>query len=785
MERAGWRPFEEVARGKITDSSFAVNLWYVHKGCPGVRKDCVDERYRDPKKFFDRTYFSEGLRQVLSDVLRRLVYGGDYNAVVLLYTTFGGGKSHTLLSLYHLAKNFKRSAESRRLRRFLEEIGVDPEAEFPSAVAVFDGAAVDPVRLRRVYEAPNVWTFVLRELANASGDSELLREVERYKSVPPGHETMAEILARMESRGIRPVILMDEIALYVRNLEVKGDERAYREIQGLRTFLHSLAVAVASSKYAVLAVATPQQYEEISQNILSIFSDVKRVAMPSNVVGHKDASEVLKAALLEHVSSDAASLVSEEYMNMYKEEKDKFPVSVVISDFRKRLADSYPFHPFLVDVLYDELSTVHGFQGTRDVLRITAWSLYWRYRSGDLYDFLLLGDLDATKQQILNEMLTRNEYLKNLRNAISSDISVLEEMDEIFAQKGLPRVASSVYSAVLVRSAANKASRSEEVLLGTASPLRGVTTHLVLQTLEDLPERTAHFHKIIRGDEVLYMVKANANVHMLVRRLAAETLAKDREAVKEKLRKELNNIIKTTHEAKIVVWPLHPGHVEDSPRIKVVLFDPDRLSTSSVREEVLETLNRFTMYSQAGAGASFRTHKNTVVYLVPERRIYDKLLEYIARLIAVDSLSRPEQKNHYGLEKEDLDELNRIREKTFNDVRSALAALYVKLYYPIGVRSNKIEFGDTQIEPSSVSRGGIWRAVKEQLKALNKLAEDVASEYVLYIITQRYEAMRRRLTIEDVVTAFTGNPEAVMLIDAENVIKEKIKRLVEEGKLVL
>lgn len=786
--RAGWVAFEEIREGRIRDSSFVVQLWYVHRGCPGGGWDCVDERYRDPVKFFDRTYFSDGLRLVLSNVARRLVYGGEGNAVVLLHTGFGGGKSHTLLSIYHLARNLREAARSGRLRGFLESIGVSlDEAGFRSAVAVFDGAAIDPIRLRESYRAPNVWVFILEELARSVGSGELLKRIERYRKVVPGNEEIGEIFARLEEAGVRPVVLIDEIAMYLRNLEVRGDRAARREAEGLRIFLHNLTVAASNSRYAVVAIATPQQYESESQQVLAALSDVKRVAMPASIVGRGDAAAVLKAALLESIDENAAKGVAGEYFSLYERERDRFPLDASMPEYRRRMAESYPFHPFLVDVLYSELAEAPGFQGTRDILRIVAWALYWRARGGDVYDMLVLGDIDATRKEILDELLTRNEYLRKLRSAVSYDIEIVEEIDERLAEEGLPRVASLTYSSVLVRSAADKPSRIEEVLLGTATPLRGVSTQLVRHMLEsELLEKTAHLHRIERGGEVLYIVKSRANVYMLLNRIAKEILSQSFESVHQKLMDEIRKRVGNASGCKVVIWPSHPGQVEDSPVVKLVLLDPRKSEVAVGGERLLGLLERFTLYSQAGTGAAYRKHRNTVLYLVPDIRIYNQLLNNMARLLASERLLQPEQKQYYGLERADEDELNKIRSRVINEIVADMSMLYTTLYYPYDVRPDgSVVFEKTELDPAIIRREGLWGAVREKLKEIGKLVADIAEDYVLNeVVVKRYEALKRPLSVEDVVSAFTEDPSSVILLNPRRIIVEKLASLVEKGRLV-
>ncbi|KSW12184.1 hypothetical protein CF15_05335 [Pyrodictium occultum] len=786
--RAGWVAFEEIREGRITGASFVVQLWYVHYGCSSGGYECVDERYRDPVKFFDRTYFSEGLRQVLGTVLKRLLRGGPYEPVVLLHTGFGGGKSHTLLAIYHLAARFSEALKSRRLREFLREVGVEGPVNIRSAVAVFDGSAVDPITLRERYGAPNAWTFILEELARSAGlGASALQRIRRYRELVPGHEEIGRLLAAIEEAGVRPVILIDELAMYLRNLELSRDESIRSEADGLQMFLQNLAVAVANSNYAVLAVATPQQYGyvEETKRILGLLSSVKRVASTSSIVGYRDAAAVLKAALLREVDPDVARSVAREYADFYSKESAFFPSEAARTEYETRIVKSYPFHPYLVDVLYKELAEIPEFQGTRDILRLMAWTLHWRLRKGDAYDLVLLGDVDATKREILDELLSRNEDLRSLRRAVSHDIEVVEEADEHHTREGMPPIASLVYSAVLVRSAAGKPSSAEEVALGSATPIRGVTPQLTRQVLDYLVESAAHIHRSTRHGEPLYMVKTRANVYALVKRLANEIIKKSREYVRDKLRSELDRIAKPVRWCKVVVWPRHPGDIEDSTRVKLVLLDPEDPDVAAGGSKLDELLQRFSTYSQAGG--VYRRHRNTVLYLIPDERLYETLIETIARLTAISRLLSPEQMQYYGLDREDVDELNRMRDKLVKELRSDISALYSKLYYPLDARPDgSIVFGGISLKSSSATaREGLCKSVEEALLGVGKLVKDVSPEYLMRdVILRRYSALRRPLSLDEVVAAFTEDPSSVILLEVENKVVERIADLVESGRLV-
>ena len=93
-----WRdvvmPHNDVATGRYQQAEFAADLWQVHIG------EGTDE-YRKPEEFFRRTFLTASLKKLLvGDVQRLTGNGGD--PVVQLQTNFGGGKTHSMLALYHL-----------------------------------------------------------------------------------------------------------------------------------------------------------------------------------------------------------------------------------------------------------------------------------------------------------------------------------------------------------------------------------------------------------------------------------------------------------------------------------------------------------------------------------------------------------------------------------------------------------------------------------------------------------------------------------------------------------
>jgi hypothetical protein len=95
-------PHEDIREGRLAEAVFAASLWAVVQGT-------APEVYLDPEEFFRKTYLTTGLSTVPNRVAGALRRGGESgDRIISLQTVFGGGKTHTLVALWHLAKHADR-----------------------------------------------------------------------------------------------------------------------------------------------------------------------------------------------------------------------------------------------------------------------------------------------------------------------------------------------------------------------------------------------------------------------------------------------------------------------------------------------------------------------------------------------------------------------------------------------------------------------------------------------------------------------------------------------------
>jgi hypothetical protein len=345
-------PHRDIMEGKLTLDVFAANLWEVYKGR-------AHEDYRDPAIFFRKTYITEGIKNLLSIAAQRLKgEGGD--PVLQLQTPFGGGKTHSLIGLYHKAK----------------EWGVN--------VVVLDGSALDP-------QTP-LWEELEFQL---TGTNEQLNGM-----TSPGGEKIRELLAPHQPL----LILMDEILDYVIVASGVKVEESTLASQVL-TFMRRLTDTVGTLDKTLLVHTYPSRahYEEHDQELLQQLQErsgrMEKVYQP---VHDEEIYPVIRRRLFSNVNEAEAREIIDEFLE-YAEREKILPEGMEKSQYRERCMRSYPFQPEVIDVLYRRWGSYHKFQRTRGVLRLLSLVVQAMRESKN--SCITLADFDLSDDEIKAELL--------------------------------------------------------------------------------------------------------------------------------------------------------------------------------------------------------------------------------------------------------------------------------------------------------------------------------------------------------------------------------------------
>jgi hypothetical protein len=383
MSKPSWTPWHQVVRlrddlrtGELALNEFAADLYDVALQS-GKRRI-----YQDPKEFFALTYPTSALLDLARDVVRRLA-GKNQKAVRQLELTYGGGKTHTLITLFHLVNDPASLPDVPAVHEFKARIDV-PLPATRVAVLPFDKFDVekgievrDPSGNRRMLRQP--WSALAWQLAGADG-LRLLHpdDLPEERRTAPAENLLVPMLEAPQKEGRSTLLLLDEVLMFAHGA-VDADP-AWRE--RLKNFFQALTqaatkvdrCAIVASLLATDVAKNDSLGRDIIDDLYAIFRREREEGVEP--VGKKDVAEVLRRRFFTADSlknKDGFRKPVIDALNGIEALDDETKKSR--KDAEERFLASYPFHPDLTEVLYAKWTQLQGFQRTRGVLRTFALAL--------------------------------------------------------------------------------------------------------------------------------------------------------------------------------------------------------------------------------------------------------------------------------------------------------------------------------------------------------------------------------------------------------------------------
>lgn len=367
----------DIRTGKLSMAEFAADLQdaAVGKG---------PEVYRDPREFFALTYPTHSLKRLAADVMQRLA-GGNPKAVRQLKLTYGGGKTHTLITLMHLVRDPDALPNDLpAVREFIEHAGGATPPKARIAVLPFDKIDVEkgmeafaPDGSARWLKHP--WSILAWEIAGPAGLRLLhAQDLAEERESPPAENLLATLLAMPQEEGLGTLVLIDEVLMFAR--EKVGLDAAWRD-RLIDFFQYLTQAAVKVERCAVIAslLATdPKKSDELGKEIIHELYTIFRRQREEEVepVEKADVAEVLRRRFFTpdsirdtdsfrpHVAGALAGIMA---LDDQTQRDGK--------DAERAYLASFPFHPALTDVFYGKWTDLEGFQRTRGILRTFALAL--------------------------------------------------------------------------------------------------------------------------------------------------------------------------------------------------------------------------------------------------------------------------------------------------------------------------------------------------------------------------------------------------------------------------
>lgn len=490
-ESAGLRPWrevlqphEDVATGNFQAAEFAADLYKV------AATDDAGRDYAEPVQFFARTYLTEGLRDLIDRAVRRLA--GDQNAspVINLQTNFGGGKTHSMLALWHLASGTSLGDYPQDLQEVLQASRFD-ELDAPIRRVALVGNHVSPSGSVKSdgTQVNTIWG----EMAWQLGGKEAFAMVATADAdrTPPG-KALHDLLAAYAPA----VILIDEWVAYARSL-VARDDLAGGTFDDQFTFAQALTEAVKGTAGVLLAISIPASEsgddatpvagnaEEVGgahglEALKRLQNVVRRVADQWRPASPDEAYHIVRQRLF--VTPDAEALASisataRGFVEMYHRYVDEFPREARDGSFEERIKQTYPIHPELFDRLYEDWSSLERFQRTRGVLRLMNTVIHALWVGEDQSPLIMPASIPIGTATVNAEL---TQYLQDSWKAVidadvdgpNSEPVKIDAGKPLFGQRSLTRrLARTVFfGAAPTIGSAHKGLETQRVFLGTAVP---------------------------------------------------------------------------------------------------------------------------------------------------------------------------------------------------------------------------------------------------------------------------------------------------------------------------
>jgi len=597
-------PHRDIREKSFSEAVFAADLGDVLSGT-------APEEYRDPRLFFAKTYLTAGLKNLARNVLERLISGrGD--PVIQLQTPFGGGKTHALISLYHLVNSF---SEVNHLDQ-VQELAGDAGKLSGARVAAFVGTAADPLKGRTPWG----------EIANQLGCYDVVKEHDE-KRVSPGKDRLKEVLTKSGPA----LILIDELLAYI--VSANRVEKVEKIAQGQTLkFLQELSESVAASAKCVLVLTLPEsvleRYDEEAERAFAQLQKVSgRVESIYVPVEGVEIYEVVRKRLFEELGDPKLHRqAAEEYFKLYQNLGTDVPGEVREGAYREKIERAYPFHPEFIDVLYERWGSFPTFQRTRGVLRLLAQVV------GNLYEKKTLSPLIQSSLVDLGNMPARREFLKHIGNEydsiIGADVTgkaaqIDREMGSEYEKYGIARGLATV---VFLYSFSGAERRGVTLPWLRVALLReGIPSTIVGDAVTKLEETLWYFHR----EKHLYSFKNQPNLNRVILD-KEESVEADR--IREVLEVQLSKIARGAP-CDPYLWPRSSGDVPDSKRLKVVFLGPElKYGRKETQDFAKDLLNN--------AGVTFRVYRNTLFIAAFDLGAYAGLEKFLRRFLALQEVAQ-------------------------------------------------------------------------------------------------------------------------------------------------
>lgn len=703
--------------------------------------------YREPEIFFGMTYSTKDLKNTLRNVDSAL---GGSGIVIGLRSPLGGGKTHTLLTLYHAF----RTPEKVTIQKNDDDPFGLPRIKNKAAVVAFDGRDVPAGGEGKI---KTLWGALANSL-------DLYGIMKRYDETmqPPEMNVVNDLLKRSGPT----LIMIDELPAYMEKAMAVPVGNAGQNLARLTLeFLHTLTDSVKGSKAALIIPIPEESYEERGAEIEKIMREANaimmRVAELSLPHSQEDLAGILKKRLFKRIAAESAKESGKSFAKYYMKLRAGFPSEVSEPNYSENMIQTYPFHPSMIKLLTEKITAIPGFQRTRGILRLMA-AVVESMKQKPIEYAIMPGDVDLSDDKVANELLKNYLIFKSV---IKTDISNRDlDARAQLLKKSRPaavKVATTVFLNSFTLSGkdiANVAPTSKDVAVQISKPEENPFE--VDDTVTELSN--ASYFMIGDQDTKRYFYTVIPNINRMIDYEASRI--SDTNALDE-IRKTIQNKIGVGVFKVVYSWNASP---DDRPEPCLVILDPTETGMEGSLPQRAEEL-------WAKNTSSFRTYKNSLVFAYVTPQSQERLIDISRRLLAVSRLNTkgllltPDKKDNELARI--VEEINRKKlQSEANKIKVELALQIVKAYsnaiYPTASDHGQMILASTGLPMTASAKDSIQGTIQELLdvtKGAGKLTDVIPADMLFKeVLKTRWFDNGNKPTIKDVIDVYYSDAKLVM-----------------------
>nr|WP_242016564.1 DUF499 domain-containing protein [Pseudanabaena cinerea] len=773
-------PRDEVLGGNLSEDVFAAKLKQVVDGnAPLV--------YQDPNTFFANTFPTNGLKTLISEVFGRLTGKDTGSPVIRLETSFGGGKTHDEIAIWHIARNGRLI---NGLDRFVDDITIIPDRPIQvAAIACQDLGGVEGVLHQEsgltIY---TIWGEIAYQLGGIDG-YRLLKGADEQR-VSPGTQVLQRIITDQPT-----VIILDEIAQYLRR--AKAITVGSSDLSGqVVAFLFALMDLAASCNNLVLVYTLASVSDAFGEETATLKEELEaqktsarqeRVLSPSTDI---EIYNIVKQRIFKSIDEKIAKSAAQEYLHTYRASRINLPDSCKDANHAQILQSSYPFSPELFDLLTKKVASIQNFQRTRGALRLLAMVVRYLWQDPKAWiPMIHPHHIPIGIDEGVTGEFTSRLQRPLMRNPIQADIFNAEGKpahaqvhDRQWEAAGKPPFATWVARTIFLHS----------INQGTAAGIRRAELNLALlmpqveiSYIDPVLDRLTSVAWYLDIDPITTIArfKEEPSINKII---AEEKEQIGNLTAKDHLRSRRDSIF-ANKVFTLVASPESSGDVDDKPddiALCVIDFDQGTVNASTdVAPNLVEQI-----FNNTGESGKFRTFRNRLLFLVANKQELERAIDITKEHLAIQNILKSPNRQ------EDLSENQRKQLKERGgakdlEVRVALTNAYRHLFYPTNdpVKAPKGLLHFTlPAESSSDVKGNKNQqdVILKSLKDCQKIrAEDAGAFAPAYILQKVWLAGLDHWTTKALKEEFAKSLGLQMLLDADiPKLRETIRKGIQEGQ---